>query len=213
MRLRALIAMFMGPTWGPSRAERAQVGRMLAPWTLLSRRSRSWNLLVKSISNSLSFVTFPGRGQSSDLSSGQPQPVQYRLHGYHIIIYHGSGACSFLSKLYIVQLLSKPKPNALYAVAIILLSTPHIPFGSILLTHAGLMTVPACECSASSHNLNQWLVIIHWTTGTNDLEIFNWKTKTFLFQENAFENMVCKMSIIFRPRCVEVLGCHCLECW
>ena len=31
-----LIAMFMGPTWGPSGAERTQVGPMLAPWTLLS---------------------------------------------------------------------------------------------------------------------------------------------------------------------------------
>ena len=27
----------MGPTWGPSGADKAQVGPMLAPWTLLSR--------------------------------------------------------------------------------------------------------------------------------------------------------------------------------
>ena len=31
-----LIAVFMGPTWGPSVADRTQVGPMLAPWTLLS---------------------------------------------------------------------------------------------------------------------------------------------------------------------------------
>ena len=31
-----LIARFMGPTWGPSGAERTQVGPMLAPWTMLS---------------------------------------------------------------------------------------------------------------------------------------------------------------------------------
>ena len=31
-----LIARFMGPTWGPSGADRTQVGLMLAPWTLLS---------------------------------------------------------------------------------------------------------------------------------------------------------------------------------
>ena len=31
------IAKFMGPTWGPSGADRTQVGPMLAPWTLLSR--------------------------------------------------------------------------------------------------------------------------------------------------------------------------------
>ena len=32
----ALIARFMGPTWGTSGADRTQVGLMLAPWTLLS---------------------------------------------------------------------------------------------------------------------------------------------------------------------------------
>ena len=31
-----LIARFMGPTWGPSGADRTHVGTMLAPWTLLS---------------------------------------------------------------------------------------------------------------------------------------------------------------------------------
>ena len=34
----ALIARFMGPTWGPPGANRTQVGPMLAPWTLLSGR-------------------------------------------------------------------------------------------------------------------------------------------------------------------------------
>ena len=34
--LPALIARFMGSTWGPSGADRTQVGPMLAPWTLLS---------------------------------------------------------------------------------------------------------------------------------------------------------------------------------
>ena len=32
----SLIARFMGSTWGPSGADRTQVGPMLAPWTLLS---------------------------------------------------------------------------------------------------------------------------------------------------------------------------------
>ena len=32
----SLIARFMGPTWGPSGADRTQVGPMLAPWNLLS---------------------------------------------------------------------------------------------------------------------------------------------------------------------------------
>ena len=34
--IHPLIAKFMGPTWGPSGADRTQVGPMLAPWTLLS---------------------------------------------------------------------------------------------------------------------------------------------------------------------------------
>ena len=38
-RKTPLIARFMGPTWGPSGADRTQVGPMLAPWTLLSRTS------------------------------------------------------------------------------------------------------------------------------------------------------------------------------
>ena len=35
-RLAALRARLLGPTWGPSGADRTQVGPMLAPWTLLS---------------------------------------------------------------------------------------------------------------------------------------------------------------------------------
>ena len=34
--IKPLIAWFMGPPWGPSGADRTQVVRMLAPWTLLS---------------------------------------------------------------------------------------------------------------------------------------------------------------------------------
>ena len=39
-----LIARFMGPTWGPSGADRTQVGPMLAPWTLLSGLQLSYRL-------------------------------------------------------------------------------------------------------------------------------------------------------------------------
>ena len=45
----SLIARFMGPTWGPSGADRTQVGPVLAPWTLLtgliSPPSRGWVLI------------------------------------------------------------------------------------------------------------------------------------------------------------------------
>ena len=36
LRSITLIAKFIGPTWGPSGADRTQVGPMLAPWTVLS---------------------------------------------------------------------------------------------------------------------------------------------------------------------------------
>ena len=43
----SLIARFVVSTWGPSGADRTQVGPMLAPWTLLSglgrHRGQSWN--------------------------------------------------------------------------------------------------------------------------------------------------------------------------
>ena len=42
----SLTARFMGPTWGPSGADRTQVGPMLAPWTLLSLFLWSNNSLV-----------------------------------------------------------------------------------------------------------------------------------------------------------------------
>ena len=37
--LYSLIGRFMGPTWGPSGADRTQMGPMLASWTLLSSNS------------------------------------------------------------------------------------------------------------------------------------------------------------------------------
>ena len=43
LSLQSLIARFMGPTWGPSGADRTQVGPMLAPWTLVSEVISWWN--------------------------------------------------------------------------------------------------------------------------------------------------------------------------
>ena len=42
-----LIAMIMGPTWGPSGTDRTQVGPMLAPWTLLSGKVPTGTALTK----------------------------------------------------------------------------------------------------------------------------------------------------------------------
>ena len=43
--LQSLKARFMGPTWGPSGADRTQVGPMLAPWTLLSGVHKLWIMI------------------------------------------------------------------------------------------------------------------------------------------------------------------------
>ena len=45
--IQTLITRFMGPTWGPSWADRAQVGPLLAPWTLLSGNSTNVNRIKK----------------------------------------------------------------------------------------------------------------------------------------------------------------------
>ena len=50
----SLIARFMGPTWGPSGADRTQVGPMLAPWTLLSG-------ILRLVANALCIVCFRQR--------------------------------------------------------------------------------------------------------------------------------------------------------
>ena len=47
--LTTLIARFMGPTWGPSGADRTQVGPTLTPWTLLSCRLSADTLLTRKI--------------------------------------------------------------------------------------------------------------------------------------------------------------------
>ena len=43
---RPLLPRFMGPTWGPSGADRTQVGPMLAPWILLHGTLATPNLLL-----------------------------------------------------------------------------------------------------------------------------------------------------------------------
>ena len=65
-RLVTLIARFKGPTWGPSGAERTQVGPMLSPWTLLSGRL-FWNQSSKHcvapcliMTNYICFLTYLG---------------------------------------------------------------------------------------------------------------------------------------------------------
>ena len=59
--MRTLIARFMGPTWGPSGADRTQVGPMSAPWTLLSGM---YSVSVVSMVNAFHF-TDPLWGEST----------------------------------------------------------------------------------------------------------------------------------------------------
>ena len=42
---KTLIARFIGPTWGPSGADRTQVGPMLAPWTFYLRMD-DWRIMA-----------------------------------------------------------------------------------------------------------------------------------------------------------------------
>ena len=55
----SLIARFMGPTWGPSGADRTQVGPMLAPWTLLSGLTSvcSVSLVLIGVEGNCNFIT------------------------------------------------------------------------------------------------------------------------------------------------------------
>ena len=58
---------------------------------------------------------------------------------------------------------------------------------------------------APSHCLNQSWNSINWTHGNKFQWIFNQNTTIFI-QQNAFENVVCKVSsILSRPQCVN--GC------
>ena len=52
----ALIARFMRPIWGPSGADRTQVGPMLVPWTLLSGTRVKTTCVMKSLPMSICTV-------------------------------------------------------------------------------------------------------------------------------------------------------------
>ena len=56
-RFVGLIAMFMGPTWEPSGADRTQVGPMLAPWTLLSGKISLQNITGNCVNTLLKNVS------------------------------------------------------------------------------------------------------------------------------------------------------------
>ena len=91
--LPALIARFMGPTWGPSGADRTQVGPMLALWTLLS----VWPLLVDTLMavhvemfvNDMVSVSTVRKMHSYDVVNGGPclwvslTSLQFRQNGHH----------------------------------------------------------------------------------------------------------------------------------
>ena len=57
----SLIAMFMGPIWGASGADRTQVGPMLAPWTSLSGLAWAQSLfwIIKSYKREIMTVLVP----------------------------------------------------------------------------------------------------------------------------------------------------------
>ena len=83
-----LIARFMGPTWGPSGADRTQVGPMLAPWTLLSGILR-WSSAIfhqdvniylwSTLQCKLPVLCDPGRSISTTASSST-RLVKHKQH-------------------------------------------------------------------------------------------------------------------------------------
>ena len=73
--LTALIARFMGPTWGPSGADRTQVGPMLASWTLLSGSVSQY--IDSYIYVTCSFIiTFITRGDESKCQTTEIWPTK-----------------------------------------------------------------------------------------------------------------------------------------
>ena len=68
--MTSLIARFIGPTWGPSGADRTQVGPMLAPWTLLSEM----HLLRAHATPAVLLSLFCGPSATSHLSHAHRVP-------------------------------------------------------------------------------------------------------------------------------------------
>ena len=96
--IQSLIARFMGPTWGPSGADRTQVGPMLAPWTLLSEVVWHMKIFKYHIVTTIglmtaanSIATPSGRRRIDDKtciyyhSKKQHEPVEF-LHGNSLIL-------------------------------------------------------------------------------------------------------------------------------
>ena len=62
-----------------------------------------------------------------------------------------------------------------------------------------------CLFSASIHYLNRWWLFVNLST-RNRLKLFFFRISNpnILIQENAFDNVICKMGLILpRPQCVE----------
>ena len=62
-------------------------------------------------------------------------------------------------------------------------------------------------CSAPTHYLNKWWIIV--VSIFRNKSLWNWnKNATVFFQENTFENDICKMSaILSQPQCVKGIPC------
>ena len=105
------IARFIGPTWGPSGANRTQVGPMLAPWTLLSglayllRQHALMKMIMlpkcgsKPLCIGVHLMTLHGSGPHVAGSS-----VQIRHRERHIILY---GVCDHIINVFPVHSLNK----------------------------------------------------------------------------------------------------------
>ena len=78
---------YMGPTWGPHGADRAQVGPMLAPWTLL------FGMMLRAHDDSCGLTHLC---LSTWLTFQRHNPIEYLSISNEIEIYFGECSLSFL---------------------------------------------------------------------------------------------------------------------
>ena len=85
LHLQPLIARFMGPTWGPSAADRTQVDPMLAQWTLLSGTTLGMSKIGQVMRKICDWREVPRHGFKTSSYIWSFTPVEYLLicNGIH----------------------------------------------------------------------------------------------------------------------------------
>ena len=77
----SLIAWFMEPKWGPSGADRTQVGPMLAPWTTLSEKPSIWQHWWGVV---VLYMSFKGCGYTAGLANWSITVLFSHIHSREV---------------------------------------------------------------------------------------------------------------------------------